>query len=344
MSESRPNNAPRRAAFIIAGGVALCLASCRKESSAGNPNPKAAGMTVVFDSMSKSVNPTALEGMRWQDIAPTAESCSRHGLTEECLKVSETMDSPPVIYLRGLLKFTLGDLPGAAGEWNKLDVAVIPADHLYAPWRLTASGKSRENRYQAPLAKAVAENRASPLVRARFHSSHGRWRDGLDDYLQSDPSSWSPFEIKTFCTMKLHAPCTRDVEVLMAGALAGGRVPESLRGEMARLIKGNPLPDKDALAAILKSDPVLAKAAADGAARALALRQAFASNKFREVVALVHSTDPLQSTDEAVLLGFLSAARIKDSGATELWAGELLRRNPNEKTGKWIATIRAEAR
>ena len=294
--------------------------------------------------MSKSVDPDLLARMRWQDIAPTVESCARYRLAEETLRVADALAFPPVVYLRGLLRFSLGDPVGASGEWAKIDISAIPADHLYAPWRLASSAKSGENRYEVPLAQAVAENQASPLIRARFHSNHGMWRETLDAYLLSDPSTWSPYEVKIFSALKLQAPCSRDVEVLMAGALAGDRVPETLRGELARLIKGMPLPNKKLLATNLENNPAFAKAAIDGAARALALRQAFASNRFREVLEKVHSADPLRATDETVLLAFLSAARLKELSAAELWSGELLRRNPNEETRKWIATIRVEAR
>ncbi len=329
--------------FVIAGVAVLCLAGCRKEpAGTAAAAAKSAGRTVVFDSMSKSVNPAALEAMRWQDIAPTTESCARHRLTAETLKVSAGTASLPVIYLRGLLKFTLADLPGAEAEWATLDVSAIPADHLYAPWRLATSGKG-ENRYEKPLADAVAENRASPLVCARFLASHGRWRDALDAYLLTDPSNWSTFEIKTFAAMKMQAPCSRDISVLMAGALSGGNVPQSLRRDLARLIKGTPLPDKEAFEASLRSDPALAKAAVDGAARALSLQQAFASNRFEEVLSQSRSADPLQATDQAALLTFLSAVQMKDAAATETWAGELLRRDPTDRNRQWIASIRTGA-
>jgi hypothetical protein len=242
------------------------------------------------------------------------------------------------------LKFSLGDKVGASQEWAKIEITTIPADHLYAPWRLAISMKSSENRYEDPLAKAVAENRASPLIRARFQSNRGMWRDSLDAYLLSDPATWSPYEVKIFSALKLQAPCTRDIEVLMAGALAGGRVPESLRAELAQLIKGMPLPDRELLASYLENNPSFAKAALDATAKSLALRQAFASNRFREVLEKVHSEDPLRATDETVLLAFLSSARLKEHAAAELWSVELLRRNPNEETRKWIATIQAEAR
>lgn len=323
--------------------AALCLIGCEKNISKTSLDPENTGRTVVFDSMSKSVNPSTLETLRWQDIAPTAEACSRHGLTEETLKVSETLDSAPVIYLRGLLKLALQDNTGAAAEWQRLQVADIPPDHLYPPWRLADSSATPENRYRAPLSQAVAENRAGPLVRARFLSSTGQWRAGLDAYLLTDPATWSPFEVRIFSGMKLQAPCSRDVAVLMAGALAGGRVPNPLRTDIAKLIKGTPVTHKESLAASLRANPALAKAATTAAAKALTLRQAFASNQFEKVVAHAHDADPLEATDEAVWLIFLAASHLKDAPTADRWATELLRRNPTETTRKWITEIRADA-
>jgi hypothetical protein len=133
------------------------------------------------------------------------------------------------------------------------------------------------------------------------------------------------------------------VQVLVSGALAGGRVSERLRGDLARLIRSSPEPDKQQLEAVLKNDPDFAKAATDAASDALALRQAFASNQFQQVLALSTDADPLLATDEEALLAFLSAAQLKEQAVMKRWADELLRRNPNEKTQSWITNIQAEA-
>ena len=46
------------------------------------------------------------------------------------------MSAPPVIFFRGLLKFSAADTAGAAAEWAKLNVADIPPDSLYMLWRV----------------------------------------------------------------------------------------------------------------------------------------------------------------------------------------------------------------
>lgn len=302
------------------------------------------GRSVVFDSVAEGIDREALEGMRWQDVSPSAESCIQKRLIDKTLTATESMTNPPVIFFRGLLKFSTSDTAGATAEWAKLNVADIPPDSLYMLWRMAGPAAGSENPYEQALAKAVAEKQASPLVRARFHSFRGEWREALDAYLQSDPADWSPFEARTFSAMRLQAPFSRDTAVLLAGALNGGRVPETLRIPLARLIKEAPTPDMEALAEQLRTDPEFAKAAVAGATKALALRQAFASNKFQDVVDQTRSIDPMQATDEAATLAFLSAAQVKDTEAAELWAAELLRRNPGEESRKWINEILTEAR
>lgn len=334
----------RHPLVIISLVAALCGAGCDQKPAAAQQAPDTPGISVVYNTVSEGLDTTALETMRWQDVSPSAEACIQKRLNEKVLAATESMSAPPVIFFRGLLKFSAADTAGAAAEWAKLNVADIPPDSLYMLWRVAGSLGGAENPYDKPLTQAVAEKRASPLVRARFHSFRGEWREALDAYLQSDPADWSPFELKTFAAMRLQAPFSRDTAVVLAGALNGGRVPQSLRVPLAHLIKETPVPDKEAFIAAIRSNPELEKAAIAGADKALALRQAFASNKFQDVVDQTRSTEPMQATDEAVLLTFLSAAQVKDTPTAELWSAEFLRRNPGQDSRKWTKAILDEAR
>lgn len=343
MLDSFSQRCRRKLTPVLTGVALLGLSACRKDSHQDTNATDAPARTVVFSSMSKMVDATALQNIRWKDIALTVEACSRHQLTEATLAATGAMTESPVIYLRGLLKFSAQDVEGASGEWAKLELAKIPPDYLYAPWRLAEAKKESPNRYEAPLTAAVREHKTNPLVRARFHGAMDEWRESLEAYLQTDPSTWSTYEIRLFAALKLQAPYSHDTSVMIAGALKGGKVPPSLRGELARLVKDNPMPDIGALKKSLEDDPVLAKAALDGASRTLNIRQAFASNQFQKVTEIIQPIDPLNATDEMVMLAFLSHAQLKNTAQLEIWAEELLRRNPTETNRKWIATIRAEA-
>lgn len=226
---------------LLACAAAVCLSSCREQDAATPGAVDPPGRTVVFDSKSKSVSPEALETMRWRDVAPTAEACARYELVEEAMKVSKSLNEPQVIYLRGLLMFESNDAQAAASEWSRLDVAALPPDFLFAPWHVMESLRSPLNRYEAPLLRAVNEKAVSPLIRARYLGVQGGWQESLESYALTDPSAWTPLDVRMFALMKPQVSCQQDVRMLVSGALAGGRVSQSLHADLAKLFR-NPSP------------------------------------------------------------------------------------------------------
>jgi hypothetical protein len=324
----------------LLAGVVLFLASCsEKQSSRQAAEPP--GRTAVFAAASDGVNRDRLAGMGWQDIAPTAEATLRNGLIQEVLTKSADVTAAPCLYLRGMLELARSKPEQALAEWGKIDPAVMPADFLYAPWRVSNARKG-ENRYEAPLARAVESGAAKPLVVARWRASHGDYVKALEAYLKSDPAEWTPHEVNQLRVMKLYAPITADVDLLIGGALKGDRLPEAVRGDLARLLKQPATPDKEQIAAMLKADPALAEAATRAAKRQLELRVAFADNRFAEVVENTRELDPVAVPDETVFLAFLAAAKTGDRQLADQWAEELLRRKPEAKS--WIHDIQASSR
>lgn len=338
----RPGKSLLQTPAMMMVGVGLFLAGCSRKE--GKPaDVFRPGASVVQDSKTGGVSAEVLKAMRWEDVVPTAETCARNQLIDFVMECSAALAEGPCIYLRGLLELSRADPGRAHAEWSRLDPAVMPPDFLYAPWRL-APTQAGENRYAAPLAAAVKEGRAGALVTARWHAADANWVTALENYFRTDPGHWSPHEVEQFRMMKLHSPTARDADQLMAGALRGGRVPQSLRGDLARLIKETPKPDKAALAATLKSNPELAAAATEAASRQLALRQAFASNRFAEVVEKIRTMDPSAASDETVMLAFLAASQVGEKPLADRWAQELNRRKPTTETAKWIAEIRKTTR
>jgi hypothetical protein len=319
-------------------GIGFFLTGCSRERQ-DSSTKEVPGFSVLQDSMTGGVSKEVFKTMRWEDIVPTAETCARNQLSESVLEHSVGLSEGPCIYLRGLLELSRSHPDQAHAEWSKLDPETMPPDFLYAPWRL-ATTQVGENRFAAPLAAAVKEERTGALVSSRWHAAGANWAAALETYLKTDPANWSPYEVKQFRMMKLNSPTARETDQLMAGALRGGRVPQSLRGDLARLIKETPKLDKAALAEALKSNPEFAAAATEAASRQLALRQAFASNRFTEVVEKIRDADPSIASDETVLLAFLSASKVGDRPLTDRWAQELHRRKPTAETAKWIAEIR----
>ena len=333
----------RQSALVACAASAFAFSlGCKKQTSEVQKT-EPAGRSVVMLSYTDGVSEAALAGMRWVDIAPTVETCAKDNLSDRVLVVAAPLTQPPVIYLRGLLAFSRNDAKTATAEWGKLDPAAIPADFLYAPWRLAAASGG-DNRYAAPLATAVKEGRTSALVEARFNGATGAFREALAAYLRTDAAAWTPYEVALFRQMKQHAPSSHDTDLLIAGALQGKRVPKILLKDLAEIIKEPFTFNKEAFAAALKADPALAKAATAAAGKMLALRQAFASNRFVEVVEMNRNTDPLQAADETVLLTFLAAAKVNDQEMTDRWGQELRRRKPSEDINRWIQQIKTEKR
>jgi hypothetical protein len=327
---------------VIAAGVCLFLAGCsRKEAKQDDVSRP--GASVVRDSRTGGVSAEVLKAMRWEDVLPTAETSIRNQLIEFVMESSAALTEGPCVYLRGLLELSQSHPDRAHAEWSRLDPAAMPPDFLYPPWRL-AGAQGGENRFAAPLAAAVKEGRTGALVTARWHAADANWVAALESYLRTDPADWTPHEVGQFRMMKLHSPTAGDADQLMAGALRGGRVPQSLRGDLARLIKETPKPDKGALAAALRSNPELAAAATGAASRQLALRQAFAANRFSDVVEKIRGLDPSGASDETVMLAFLSASQVGDKPLADRWAQELHRRKPTAETARWIAEIRKTTR
>ena len=128
---AQPTTPPLRSLrLLIVIAACFSLPACGKLLRS-NRVTEPAGVTVVYNSISRQVNPDLLAGMRWQDIAPTAESCVRHDLANETFTASEGILTPQVLYLRGLLRFSLGDETGSTREWSQLDRNAIPAGYWH---------------------------------------------------------------------------------------------------------------------------------------------------------------------------------------------------------------------
>lgn len=332
---------------MVTGGC-LVLSGCSRERR-GSSTAEVPGGAVVQNSMTGGISTEVLKTMRWEDVALTAEACARNRLSDPVLEHSAGLSEAPSDYLRGLLELSLSHPDRAHSERSRLDPAAMPPDFLYAPWRLAAT-QAGGNRFAAALAAAVKEGRTGALVTARWHAADADWAVALETYLRTDPAGWSPHEVEQFRMMKLNSPTERETDQLMAGALRAGRVPQSLRGDLARLIKGAPKPDKDALAAALKSNPAFAAAATEAASRQLALRQAFASNRFAEVVEKIRDADPPPAEPRwstALVLGLLillpftassigPVLRGGDSPPAGLMAGPL-------EPGTWLLRLTRQA-
>lgn len=330
------------ASAAVVSGAVFCLSGCSDDGRPSGGSP-VVGDTVVYASASGGVSADRLAPMRWEDIAPTLEATLRHGLSAEVLQISAGVEAFPCRYLRGMIEMANSRPAQALAEWEKIPLDEIPVDALYAPWRL-AGDFPGVNRYDAALVSAVRSGKTSPLVSARWHALVGDYLPALEAYLKSDPAQWTPHEVEQFRVMKLHSPVAPDVDRILAGALQGQRVPVSLRADLARIIKHKPVPESKKVAELLKKDPSFSAAAIQAASQQLDLRQAFAANRFSEVVEMTRPLDPSRASNEAVLLAFLAASKTGERQTANRWAEEWLRRNPGKETEIWIANIQANSR
>ena len=147
------------------------FAGCGPNDLSGSSAPELPGRSVFQSSVTEGLDRDALEAMRWQDIAPTVQAVMEHGAAPQVLDATAATKASPVLYFRGLL-FLADDKPDLAAEaWNGIALKEFTPDALYPPWRVATERGVSPNRYGEPLARAVAENRTSPLVRARFQKS-----------------------------------------------------------------------------------------------------------------------------------------------------------------------------
>ena len=185
----------------------------------------------------------------------------------------------------------------------------------------------------------------APLIRARYLSAQASWAGALEAYLLTDPASWSRYDLGFFRSLRTYSPAAQDTKVLLAAALRGGRIPASLQEPISVLIKGTGDNGQkeillEKLAAKLGEDPELAGQALAAAARQLKLRVAFGEGRFEDVVNQSRTADPVEATDETVLLTFLAAVQSDAPQLDEQWGRELRRRNPEEHVKQWIESVR----
>lgn len=324
---------------------AVLLGACSEKD--GDPLVKReVGRNALVLSASGVPESESLQTMRWSDVAATARAAHASGATEALVEVAAECDEAPVRYLVGLVELSHNRPERARVAWEGLDPFAIPGDHLYAPWRLVGEiDPTGDNRYDEPLAEAVRRQAVAPLIRARFLSAQASWAEALEAYLRTDPASWTRHDLGFFRRLRTYSPAARDTKILLAAALRGGRVPVSLREPISALIKGTGDDGqkeilREKLAAKLGEDPELARLALAAAACQLELRVAFGESRFEDVLNQSRTADPVEATDETVLLTFLAAVKTGSDQVAEKWSRELRRRNPEKNVKQWIESVK----
>lgn len=341
------------AGLALAAGLLATLALLRVRNAAAP-----GGETVAPEPSNRirveadgRLNIQELERLSWADLARTARaSFESPKLPDQLLAATIHSTNPPVRYLRGLILVARGDARKALEAFDSVPLATIPAAHLYAPYRVHGELRlTQPNPYRAPLLAALGTRNLPPLLAARVEAREGKESDALSDYLRSNPADWTRHDLELLRGLTLNPALRPEADTLIRAALRGGRIPEALRPGFVEALKTKPAPQalgtmRTETASFLRQHPDIQSAAVTGAVRQLDFRQAFLKHDFARLLSQNQATEPMNASDETVLLLVLAAARQADRPAFDQWSQELRRRHPEPEVNRWLKELRNDIR
>lgn len=337
-------------------GLALCVsvAGCGDDSNAAPAESSAkAAPEKKNDELSrlitKDVDPGAvLPKATWDNLdqlfSATAEDPE---LQKRFLDSAADSTEPVSQFVAALLHLTQGNTEEALTAFRKLPIEKVPANHLYAAYRLHQQlAADQANPYRPRLRKAIEQGELTPLLSARFLAHEGDVEASLKQYLKTDPANWVNHDVDNLRIMRLHAGLGSEVDRLVKGALRGGRITSDVKNRIYTVM----VSQREDFDAVLKSrlserirnDEDTRKLVAQAAIKQLEIRRRFVREEFAELLKAHAKEDATQLSQETVLLLTLAAAREKNTTAFDLWSGELRRRNPQPEIETWIKSLRAE--
>ena len=141
------------------------------------------------------------------------------------LRLSSGLKNPVAAYLHGFLLMVESRLSLALDTFDRLTEGDIPAAFLYPPYRLHQEIRPLAlNKYLKPLRKAVADDRVTTLIKARFHTKDGNPYAAVSDYMQTDPAQWALYDIECLEEIAMHSGLHSEVLRMVSGVLNSGRV------------------------------------------------------------------------------------------------------------------------
>lgn len=335
-------------------GLALCVsvAGCGDDSKAA-PAASAKAPKKKNDELSrlitKDVDPaTVLPKATWDNLDQLFSATAEDPELQKRFLDSAADSSEPVSqFVAALLHLTQGNTEEALAAFRKLPIEKVPANHLYAAYRLHQQlAGDQPNPYRPRLRKAIEQGELTPLLSARFLAHEGDVEASLKQYLKTDPGDWVNHDVDNLRIMRLHAGLGSEVDRLVKGALRGGRITSDVKNRIYTVM----VSQREDFDAVLKSrlserirnDEETRKLVARAAIKQLEIRRRFVREEFAELLKAHAKEDATQLSQETVLLLTLAAAREKNTTAFDLWSGELRRRNPQPEIETWIKSLRAE--
>lgn len=308
------------------------------------PPPPAKGVNRLADVTVLQRNWSVLDELTWNDLNATAAAFAGQELLRRRF-LEETAESPhpPTIYLRGLIALANDDPQQAAKDFSRLTPEELPTALLYAPWRVLAGVRpGEENPFAAPLLRAAEADEIAPLLAARVFAFEAAPTKALQAYLASDPGQWAELDLEAFRLLLLDEAARNDAGNLLLAAFRGGRLPEALRPQVARLLLqgaqaaavGPQLKD------FLASNPEVRAVADEVLISLLEDRKLFMEEKYADFLAKHRSSETGGLIDETVILLVLAAAADPQGEDFSRWAQELSRRFPQPEVTAWLESLR----
>ena len=343
---------PRRAGLILgaAGLVAILigLGAYALLRGGDSSNSASIGHDLLAETGSSTPDLQKLNQLTWQDIEATAEgSCADPKRVEEVVLASVTSTNPPTRFLRGLLLLAKGDRAGCLQAFQSVPVQQLPANFLYAPYRVFAElHPEKPNPYRPPLVRAANQGQLSPLVEARVMAREANVEKAMQGYMGSDPAQWTAYDLEIFPLLLRHAGFGYEAQRLLRSALNGGRVKPELRPRIEALgydsvTNAAPSPTfKPDFAKLLQTSPESRELAGKVAIQQLEVRRQFLQKQYPQLLRDHEEAHPPTLPDETVLLLTLSAAKLTNTPALDRWSQELRRRYPQPEVQSWLATLK----
>ena len=283
-----------------------------------------------------------VESLKWDDLTATIQlSQNSESVLNDILAKSQGQDHQATIYLQGMLLLSRGTPSLALSAFDKLDIAQVPAQWLYGPFRLHDELRPEvDNRYLDPLLKAIDAKKVSSLVEARVKVRQGQLRHGLRAYLRTNPATWNAVDLRCMERLAHHAGLRSEVQRTILAALSAGQLPGRYARELSSIASGgsdsSATKIRDHVKQAIRNDRRIADLATDSAGGIQKNRQMFLEGDFQLLLNEQWGIDPLNMTTETVLMLFLSSLRTGEQAMATTMGQELKRREPDLESIRWI--------
>jgi hypothetical protein len=280
----------------------------------------------------------ALNSSTWNEIPAFFELAEASASARDAAISLIDSSNPASVYLKGLLHLSNQDIATATDAFDKIALSDLPASRIYLPFRLTEAQGKVTNRYATPLRNAALDGFLPPIQTARVGAKIGDLSLALNEYLKSDPATWSTYDLKTFELMLLHDGLKREARAIFTAAVNGTRLRDDIKQSLDNLLDDRNAGEMQmtALMQSLEDNTEAQNSIASALSTVYTARSQFVQKEYFDLVYSYEDKDTLSVTDEANLLLFLSSVAIKNRNETNRWGHELKRRFQDKEVKTWI--------